>query len=191
MTQLSRRFTLVHIQSVQSSLFHDRRQGQREIVDTFAQELRVLFRKAYPPAQMGSEKPKTMGCAVLTNQFISGLQPELKSKQAGQDGSFDQLLARARFEEAKQQELAAEREQKSSSRSEWRSSTKNSSQGLHTRSQDRGHWRDQSHGDTPTRGSLGAPRRQPPRQTGHVWCYMCEAMVHVRWNCPDRVLAGP
>ena len=165
MTQLSRRFTLVHIQSVQSSLFHDRRQGQRETVDTFAQELRVLFRKAYPPAQMGSEKLKTMGCAILTNQFISGLQPELKSKQAGQDGSFDQLLARARFEEAKQRELAAEREQRSSSRSEWRSSTKNSSEGLHTRSQDRGHWRDQSHGDTPTRGSPGAPCRQPPRQT--------------------------
>ena len=51
-----------------------------------------------------------MGHAVLTNQFISGLRPELKSKLAGHQGSFDQLLARARFKEAKQVEFAAERE---------------------------------------------------------------------------------
>ena len=79
-----------------------------------------------------------MGRAVLTNQFLSGLQPELKSKLAGQEGSFDQLLARARFEEAKQREFAAERERRSSSRSEWQSSTKDPSQGLHTGSQGRG-----------------------------------------------------
>ena len=72
---------------------------------------------------MGSEEAETMGRAVLTNQFLSGLQPELKSKLDGQEGSFDQLLARACFEEAKQREFAAERERRSSSRSEWRSST--------------------------------------------------------------------
>ena len=77
----------------------------------------ALFRKAYPPAQMGSEEAETMGHAVLTNQFISRLHPELKSKLAGQEGSFDKLLARARFDEAKQREFAAEREQSSSFRS--------------------------------------------------------------------------
>ena len=80
-----------------------------------------------------------MGRVELTNQFLSGLQPEPKSKLAGQEGSFDQLLARARFEEAKQREFAAERERRSSSRSEWQSSTKDPSQGLHTGSQGRGH----------------------------------------------------
>ena len=54
---------------------------------------------------------------LLTNQFISGLQPELKSKLAGQEGSFDQLLAKAHFEEAKQREFAAERKPRSSSKS--------------------------------------------------------------------------
>ena len=51
---------------------------------------------------MGSEEAETMGHAVLTNQFISGLHPELKSKLAGQEDSFDKLLARACFDEAKQ-----------------------------------------------------------------------------------------
>ena len=80
------------------------------MVDTFAQEQRALFRKAYSPAQMENEEAETMGCAVLTNQFISGLQPELKSKVAEQEGSIDQLLARARFEEAKERKFAAEKE---------------------------------------------------------------------------------
>ena len=44
-----------------------------------------------------------MGWAVLANQFLAGLHPDLqlKGKLAGQEGTFDQLLARARFEEAK------------------------------------------------------------------------------------------
>ena len=46
---------------------------------------------------MGSEEAETMSHAVLTNQVISGLQPELKNKLAGQEGSFDQLLTRTRF----------------------------------------------------------------------------------------------
>ena len=99
--QLSKRFTPVQIQSVQSSLFHDRKQRPGEAVDTFAQELRPLYMMAYPPAQRGSEEAETMGRAVLANQFLAGLHRELKGKLAGQEGTFDQLLARARFEEAK------------------------------------------------------------------------------------------
>ena len=36
-----------------------------------------------------------MGWAVLANQFLAGLHPdlELKGKLAGQEGTFDQLLA--------------------------------------------------------------------------------------------------
>ena len=46
--QLSKRFTPVQIQSVQSRLFHDWKQRQGEAVDAFAQELISLFMKAYP-----------------------------------------------------------------------------------------------------------------------------------------------
>ena len=38
----------VRISAVQSSLFHDRRQKEREPVDDYAQDLRKLFHKAYP-----------------------------------------------------------------------------------------------------------------------------------------------
>ena len=198
MAQLSTRFTPVHIQSVQSSLFHDRKQGQRETLDTFAQELRALFWKAYPPAQMGSEEAEMMGRAVLTNQFISRLQPELKSKLAVQEGNFDQLLARSRFEEAKQREFAAERERRSSSRnhdegSEWRgSSTKTLPKDCTWGDRTGGHWRDQSHGDTPPRGSPGGTSPAATKgNTSQVRCYTCGAMGHVRRNCPDCALAVP
>lgn len=38
-----------------------------------------------------------MCCAVT---ILSGLKPQLKSKLAGQEGTFDQLLVRPHFEEA-------------------------------------------------------------------------------------------
>ena len=46
-----------------------------------------------------------MGQFVLSNQFISGLKPELKMKVAGMDGNFEQLLVKARFEEAKRRDI--------------------------------------------------------------------------------------
>lgn len=57
-----------------------------------------------------------MGRVVLTNQLVSWLQPELKSKLAGQEGSFDQFLARACFEEVKLRDFGGERERRTSSR---------------------------------------------------------------------------
>ena len=111
--QLSKRFTPVQIQSVQSTLFHDRKQRQGETADTFAQELRSLLRKAYPPAVRVSEEVETRGRAVLANQFLAGLHPELK----GQEGTFDQLLARARFEEAKLRDFGRDSGRRSGVRS--------------------------------------------------------------------------
>ena len=46
-----------------------------------------------------------MGRSVLTNQFVSGLQTELKSRLAGKEGGFEQMLTLARFEEAKIRDL--------------------------------------------------------------------------------------
>ena len=50
-----------------------------------------------------------MGQTVLVNQFVSGLRPELQAKIVGLEGSMDELIMKARFEEAKTKEFAAAR----------------------------------------------------------------------------------
>ena len=104
-TALQQRFTPVKIQSVQSSRFHERRQGSKEKVDVYAQDLRRLFQQAYTTAQLDSEGAATMGGSVLAYQFVAGLVKELKAKLVGAEGTFEQLLERARFEEARIREL--------------------------------------------------------------------------------------
>ena len=47
-----------------------------------------------------------MDQSVLANQFVVGLRSELKAKVVGNEGNLDHLLIKARFEEAKQKELA-------------------------------------------------------------------------------------
>ena len=184
---------------VQSSLFHDRKQRQGEAVDTFAQELRSLFRKAYPPAQRGSEEAETMGRAVLANQFLAGLHPELKGKLAGQEGTFDQLLARARFEEAKLRDFGGDSGRRSGVRSyggesDRRSSPRSFAQGSYPSSQDRG--QRVVHSQTGTSAAVGRAGDGPPStgtsgRTGQVRCYTYGALGHVRRICPDCTLAGP
>ena len=49
--ELHKRFTPIHLQAMQSSFFHDHKQKPGESVDHYAQELRLLFYKAYPHAQ--------------------------------------------------------------------------------------------------------------------------------------------
>ena len=83
---LTKRFTPVRIQAVESGLFHERKQRERESVDSYVQALRGLFKKAYPSAQRGSPEAESMGRAVLASQFASGLLPAIKSKVAGSDG---------------------------------------------------------------------------------------------------------
>ena len=46
-----------------------------------------------------------MARSVLSSQFVAGLLPEIKRKVAGVEGNAEQLLTRARFEEAKLKEL--------------------------------------------------------------------------------------
>ena len=104
--ELSQRFTPVRIPAVQSNMFHERKQGCTESVDEYAQDLKCLFYKAYPRSQQNSREAEEMGQSVLGCQFIAGLQPEIKAKLVGSEGSFDVLLTKARFEEAKSKELA-------------------------------------------------------------------------------------
>ena len=104
--ELHKRFTPVHLQAVQSSLFYDRKQKSGELVDEYAQDLRVLFYKAYPYAQQGTQEAEKLKQMVLTNQFVIGLREDIKIKVVGVEGSFDQMLTRARFEEAKLRDLS-------------------------------------------------------------------------------------
>ena len=98
-----RRFTPIQIKSIQSQLFHDRQQKQNETVDEYAEALRKLFSRAYSNLSGATE---TMGQSVLANQFVAGLCPELKAKVVGAEGNMEQLLIKARFEEAKRKDLA-------------------------------------------------------------------------------------
>ena len=106
---LRSRFTPVHIQSVQSSIFHERKQRTNESVDEYAQDLRKLFHRAYSNAQSGGEA-EAMGRSVLSNQFVAGLVDKLKAKMVGRAGTFEELLAQARFEEARLKNITTGRE---------------------------------------------------------------------------------
>ena len=101
--QSARRFTPVQIKSIQSQLFHDQQQKQKETVNEYAEALRKLFSKAYSNL---SGEAETMGQSVLANQFVAGLCPELKAIVVGAQGNMEQLLTKARFEEAKRKDLA-------------------------------------------------------------------------------------
>ena len=104
--QLTKRFTPVQIQPIQSQLFHDRQQKPKETVDEYAEALKKLFVKAYSNLARGGQEAEIMGQSVLANQFVAGLRPELKAKVVGSEGNMEQLLMKARFKEAKQKELA-------------------------------------------------------------------------------------
>ena len=86
-------------------MFHDQKQKPEESIDSYAQDVRKLFFKAYPPATQANSETEEMGKTVLAYQFVAGLIPEIKRKVAGSEGSFDQLLAKARYEEAKTRDL--------------------------------------------------------------------------------------
>ena len=115
--ELTKQFTPVHIPAVQTSVFHDRQQKVEESVDSYTQDLRKLFIKAYPMSKQGSKEAKEMGKTVLANQFIVGLVPELKRKVAGSERDFEQLLTKACFEEAKLREVTVKSKPTSQSQS--------------------------------------------------------------------------
>ena len=99
---LKERFTPVQIQSVQSSKFYERKQLPTKSVNSYAKDLRKLCNQAYSGAQrVASKEAEAMGRSVLACQFVAGLLPHLKSKLAGSDSKFEELLTKARFEEAR------------------------------------------------------------------------------------------
>ena len=104
---LTERFKPVRIKSVQSGLFHERKQQPKESVEDYAQELNRLYQRAYPYSERGSVEAEKLGQTVLTYQFVAGLKPEIRLKVAGNEGTFEQLLMKARLEEAKLRDLRA------------------------------------------------------------------------------------
>ena len=165
-----KRFTPVRIQAVQSGLFHERKQKERETVDGYAQALKVLFGRAYPSAQRGSAEAETMGRYVLTSQFVSGLLPQIKSNIAGVEEDFDTLLTKAWFEEAKLRELGGDdfRQRKPTMIPRLPRHTEESGQ---TKAK-------------PTE----SPRYSSPRGPK---CYGCGNYWHLKIKCPARNKGGP
>ena len=86
--ELHKRFTPVCLQAVQSSLFHDQKHNSGEPLDKYAQDLRVLFYKAYPYAQQWIQEPERLKQMVLTNQFVTGLSEDIKIKVVGVEGAL-------------------------------------------------------------------------------------------------------
>ena len=167
--QLKQRFTPVRLRAVQSSLFHDRKQKfPKETVDAYAQDLRRLFYLAYPQAQQGTEEAEDMGRSVLSYQFVAGLRQEIKVRLAGVEGTFEQLLARARLEEAKLRDLAEQ---------EPRISRKPINP--HIADTERGK-KESEHMSNRDQFSRGGPR-----------CYHCRGQGHIARNCPMKGRAAP
>ena len=58
-------FIPVQFQSVQSSQFHERKQGPKELVDEYVQDLQRLFHRAYAGTAHTGEEAQAMGQSVL------------------------------------------------------------------------------------------------------------------------------
>ena len=108
LTALKRRFTPVQFTAVHTQLFHNQLQGPGESVEQFVQDLHKLFNWAYAQATREGPQAERMGQILLANQFVAGLCPELKWKLISVDGSLEELVLKARFEEAKGREFAGQ-----------------------------------------------------------------------------------
>ena len=168
---LEERFTPVRIQAVQSSKFHERKQSSTESVDHYAQDLRKLYQKAYPRARQGSKEAEAMGRSVLAYQFTAGLLPHLKAKKAGQEGTFEELLTKARFEEARYRDVVE-------------------IEGIGSKPP--------STGRMTATGQNNVPPRRPNlqrsgngRPPGFSRCYHCGSTNHLLRDCPFKGRAAP
>ena len=168
--ELTKRFTPVRLRAVQSGLFHDRKQQHpKETVDAYAQDLRRLFYLAYPQAQQGTEEAEDMGRSVLSYQFVACLGQDIKIKLAGVEGTFEELLVKARLEEAKLRDFADRMSGPPSRKS-------TPIPAAHTR--DAG-------------GEKGGHSNIERSARGGPKCYYCRGHGHIAKNCPVKGRAAP
>ena len=75
--------------------------------------LRKTYANSIAKPMLGSprepQKQRRWDKTVLASQFVAGLRPHLQAKVVGMEGGLDQLVLKARFEEAKSKELTAAR----------------------------------------------------------------------------------
>ena len=167
-TALTKRFTPVRLGAARSGVFQQRRQKPGESVDQYAQELRRLFKRAYPSSVYSGEAAEAMGKQILVNQFVLGLDYPLKKKLAGVEGSFEEIVCKARFEEARRADLAE------SSRKERQTGKV---EGASTR------WKEKS--------QKGHTHRKEKKPETRDECYKCGAPGHYAQNCPLGGRAQP
>ena len=106
-----------------------------------------------------------MGQTVLAYQFAAGLKPEIHLKVAGTEGSFEQLLMRARFEEAKLRDL----------------------QSIPL---NRGMRNTDTAVPTTTSSTSGTPR-QPQQRSQARRCFICNQQGHLAKQCPQQRRGKP
>ena len=163
------------------SLFHGRKQGKTECIDQYTQELRHLFSHAYLQSTQGSSEAEAMGKSVLASQFFAGLRPELKKNIAGSDlTSIDELLIKARFQEAKQRDLAGIEQSKPLAGSEQSKPNDKEAQHNSPSSKVSGNWRRDSKTYT--------KQYDPPKS------FNCGGVDHLKQDCTwcnNRILRKP
>ena len=115
-----------------------------------------------------------MGRTLLASQFASGLKPAIKRRVTGseQPNDIEQLLAKARFEEAKLHELRGTEPR----------DVPSSNYGVPSK---------QLCSSTPTRTEQNVKKRfgpshPPPGQHNHVKCFNCGGMRHLARECKWR-----
>jgi len=165
------------LQAIHSNLFHQRKQEEGEAVNQYVQELRKLFYKAYPKANQATARG--FGKSVLAYQFVAGLIPVLRLKVTGVEGNFDQLLVKARFEEAKLRGLTP-----SSIKPQDSSSTIQSMEGK------KGSFYSSGGSVLSRTAPLGRPNWTGPRPV-NTRCFVCEGSSHIACNCPFKGRSAP
>ena len=157
-------------------------------MDNYAQDLRKLFHRAYDVAQDAGSGAEEMGRSVLAYQFVAGLRDKLKSKLVGRSGSFEELLCKARFEEARLREMEASDKP-----------TTNLPKTRHFQSSPTTHQTDPTHQTTSSRPSptttgggwgSGTNKTRSPMHGGPT-CYSCGGTGHFRKDCPLRGRGQP
>ena len=112
-----------------------------------------------------------MGQSVLSNQFVSGLKPELKMKVAGMEGNFEQLLVKACFEEAKRRDIIRPNFPKAPFQSCYRGQFKS------------------GNGAKPEEFVAKASGTLRQDQSD-IKCYTCGVFGHISRNCPRNRRTG-